>query len=360
MEDQTVATKPTKRLLSLDVMRGLDMFFLVVVGPILGTCQRIWGLPQWLTTQLRHVDWEGLTAWDLIMPMFIFMCGAAIPFALAKRLENGRATWGYWRYVLGRVALLWVLGMMVQGNLLSLNPNVISPFNNTLQAIAVGYLMAACVYLIPNRLIRYALPFLMAIGYGAILRLFGDYSLEGCIAIRIDQILLPMNRDGYSWVLTSLMFGVMTLCGMFCTTLLISKSTPVRKLLTLATVGMALLFGGLALGIWEPAIKRVYTVSFTSQAMGWCILILTLLYAVIDVCRFNRGWGLFLLYGRYALTAYLCGTLFWHALNVLSATLVHGVVYWWGDNAFYCSQTFVATLLLTGVLGVQMRLKQRG
>ena len=68
-----------QRLLSLDVMRGLDMFFLVVIGPILTTWQRIWGLPAWLNTQLRHVDWEGLTAWDLIMPWFIFMCGAAIP-----------------------------------------------------------------------------------------------------------------------------------------------------------------------------------------------------------------------------------------------------------------------------------------
>ena len=66
MDDSSVQVTRT-RLLSLDVMRGLDMFFLVVVGPVLGACERIWGVPAWLATQLRHVAWEGLTAWDLIM-----------------------------------------------------------------------------------------------------------------------------------------------------------------------------------------------------------------------------------------------------------------------------------------------------
>lgn len=348
--EMTAPPSRPQRLLSLDVMRGLDMFFLVVIGPILTTWQRIWGLPAWLNTQLRHVDWEGLTAWDLIMPWFIFMCGAAIPFALPKRLKNGRAGWNYWSHVLGRVSLLWLLGMIVQGNLLSLNPSMISPYNNTLQTIAAGYLIAALLLLIRNRTIRYLIPLLLAAVYGMTLALFGDYTPQGNIAVRIEQWLLPMNRDGYSWVLTTPMFGVMTLCGMFCTEVLRNKCSAARKIFSLLLLGIGLLFGGMLLGCWEPAIKRIYTVSFTFQALGWGVLMLTVLYFVIDVCRIKRGWGLLSLYGRRALTAYLCRTLFWHPLNVLAQTLTYGMTYWIGAKRYPLVQVSFATLLLTLLL----------
>jgi predicted acyltransferase len=120
METLKTVTPSQTRLMSLDVMRGLDMFFLVALGPLLSAWQRAWGLPSWLSSQLNHVDWAGLTAWDLIMPWFIFMCGAAIPFALPKQMVEGKAGWRYWRHVLVRVVTLWVLGMVVQGNLLQL------------------------------------------------------------------------------------------------------------------------------------------------------------------------------------------------------------------------------------------------
>ena len=349
MDDSSVQVTRT-RLLSLDVMRGLDMFFLVVVGPVLGACERIWGLPAWLATQLRHVAWEGLTAWDLIMPWFIFMCGAAIPFALPKRLVNGRPTWAYWSHVLGRVALLWVLGMVVQGNLLSFNPAIISPYNNTLQTIAAGYLIAAVLLLVRNRVVRYAIPLAMAAAYGLTLALLGDYTPAGNVAIRFETWILPMNRDGYSWVLTTPMFGVMTLCGMYCTEVLKEEGAALRKVLTLLGLGVALLGGGLVLELWEPAIKRIYTVSFTFQALGWGVLMLTLLYGLIDVCRLSRGWGLLTLFGRRALTAYLCGTLFWYTLNVLAQTLVHGTAHLVGNTLYPLIQTLTATILLTAIL----------
>ena len=75
---------------------------------------------------------------DIIMPLFIFMCGAAIPYALSRRLKNGQGE--FWRHVMARVVMLWVMGGCVQGNWLSFNLHSFSPFANTLQAIAIGYL----------------------------------------------------------------------------------------------------------------------------------------------------------------------------------------------------------------------------
>ena len=131
-----------ERLYSLDVLRGLDMILLVVVGPIIKAANQVWHFSPAFMGQFKH-GWEGFTLWDVIMPLFIFMCGAAVPFALGRRLVEGRAGAAFWRHVLFRVAMLWVLGMVIQGNLLSLDPAKFNPYSNTLQAIAAGYFAAA-------------------------------------------------------------------------------------------------------------------------------------------------------------------------------------------------------------------------
>ena len=127
----------SERLFSLDLLRGLDMILLVVIGPMFAAINTAWPLPDCVMGQFHH-NWGGFTLWDLIMPLFIFMCGSAVPFALEKRKTDGRAGLPYWRHVLARVAVLWILGMIAQGRLLSMDILLINPFNNTLQAIASG------------------------------------------------------------------------------------------------------------------------------------------------------------------------------------------------------------------------------
>ena len=87
------------RLFSLDLLRGCDMLFLVFLQPLLSTLDRLFkplghGLPDCVMGQLTH-NWGGFTAYDIIMPMFIFMCGAAIPFALGLTEHSAKAgrTW---------------------------------------------------------------------------------------------------------------------------------------------------------------------------------------------------------------------------------------------------------------------------
>ncbi len=347
---------PAQRLRSLDLLRGLDMLLLTVVGPLLWAAHRVWGLPQWVCGQLTHVAWEGLTLWDLIMPLFIFMCGAAVPFALPRRLREGRAGWAFWRHVLGRVALLWVLGMVTQGNLLSLDPNRIVFYNNTLQAIAAGYLIAALAILIPWQWVRVALPFVLAGTYGVILATYGDYTPAGNAAIQVEHWVFPSNHDGYGWTLTTLMFGAMTLCGMHCTLLLRSGLSAWRKVGALALLGVVLLGGGLLLGPWEPAVKRIFTVSFTAQAMGWGVLALAALYMLTDVLGWCRGPGIVTLFGQHALLAYLCHEAFFPVFRTAAGILVQGVPHWLGPKPQPFVQMVAATLLLIAVLLIRRRL----
>ena len=83
-------TGKSKRLLSLDVLRGLDMFLLTVIGPFVWALDKSFGLPKGVLAQFDHA-WGGFTLWDIIMPLFIFMSGAAVPFAMKGRLEDGHA-----------------------------------------------------------------------------------------------------------------------------------------------------------------------------------------------------------------------------------------------------------------------------
>ena len=111
-----------ERLFSLDLLWGLDMFLLVVIGRLIWTAQEVWDIPVEKLSQFEHA-YGGFTFWDIIMPLFLFMCGAAIPFALPKRLDaEGRPTAAFY------------------------------PYSNTLQTIAAGYVIAALALIIRRKL----------------------------------------------------------------------------------------------------------------------------------------------------------------------------------------------------------------
>ena len=376
--NQTIAkveNAASARLFSLDMLRGLDMLLLTVVGPLVRGFDASWKLPPAFMRQFQH-GWEGFTLWDVIMPLFIFMCGAAIPLALPRRLVGGRAGWPYWRHVLGRVALLWFCGMLVQGNFCSLDPLKINVFSNTLQSIAVGYLATAAVMLVPCRWTRVAITASLAAVYGLLIHFCGDYTPQGNFTVGFDRAvfswLLPANNRVfaylsdpqattiYTWVLPSMMFAFMTLCGFHATELLKSGLGEWRKAGALAAYGGALLAAGWILSIWVPVIKPIYTVSFTLQAMGWCVLALALLYVVTDVCRLRRGTWLVILFGQFALTAYLVSHQpFSPALRALANTLAQGMPRLFGETAQPFVVQIVSSVCLVFALVLRRALKAR-
>ena len=324
------------RLFSLDALRGLDMLFLCIGQPLVMAAARGWGFADSTAHPfMKHFShaWGGFGAYDLIMPLFIFMCGAAIPFALPKRLDaGGRPTASFWKHIAGRCALLWILGMACQGRLLTCDPSQFVYFSNTLESIAVGYVIAALVLLVRSRAVQIAVPFALALVYGLLLHFGGDYTPKGNFAMKVDMIfvnaLQPCGHDtgSYTWYLTSLMFGAMTLCGMNCTQVLKSGRTPWRKAATLGVLGAALWAGGLlleALGV--PCIKHIYTVSFTAQAMGASVLLLAALYAITDIWKFRRGLWIVTLYGQVALSAYVLGEIFRAIPNAASKAIFGGL-----------------------------------
>lgn len=345
-----------ERLFSLDVLRGLDMILLVVIGPLIMAADNAWHFSPAFMAQFHH-GWEGFTLWDIIMPLFIFMCGAAVPLALTRRLKEGVGV--FWRHVLGRVVLLWFLGLLVQGDLVSLNPRTFMPFSNTLQSIAVGYLAAAAVMCVPSRLFGVVVTVLLPIVYSACLAFGGDYTVSGNFAFKVDQwlyrIIFPADHEQlvhpyqYTWYLTSLMFAFMTLCGYQATLVLQTALTKRQKALSLFAYAAALLLVGFAVSPWIPVIKPIFTLSFTALAMGWCVLGLAILYVVNDVLLMRRGWGFVLFFGQCALTAYFVSHFFAPVLRSFSTLVLKGVLPHLGEE---CRPLAIRVVSIMGVICV--------
>src|SRR5689334_6337196 len=74
--------------------------------------------PAWIRYHFDHPRWEGFAAWDLIMPLFLFVVGVAMPFSIGRRIDEGAGRASIYLKMIRRVALLWILGMISQGNLL--------------------------------------------------------------------------------------------------------------------------------------------------------------------------------------------------------------------------------------------------
>ena len=332
------ADYPENRLFSLDLLRGIDMFYLAVLSTVLMPLFSALGASPAVKTFFCSHPWEGFTLYDLIMPLFIFMCGAAVPFALGRRMKDGRPLPGYWKHVWGRVALLWVLGMLAQGDLASLSIHRISPYNNTLQTIAVGYLAAAYVLTLRSRAVKIAIPVLLTAAYGLIVHFGGDYTKAGNVTqgfeLKILYAILPQDnaqtanivKYGYTWFLPSMMFPVITLAGAFSTTLLSRRDLGEwKRALGLAAMGAASLAAGWVLAFaGVKMVKHIFTVSFTLQAIGWSELALAALFVLTDIWKFRRGTGVLLLFGQFALTAYLCEAVFRGACNSVSERLFVG------------------------------------
>lgn len=338
-----------KRLHSLDILRGFDLFMLVAFCPLL---LRIPYDAPWfeaLKSQFNHVAWDGFAAWDLVMPLFMFMSGVTIPFALSRYRRSGvtPVEWTtLYKRIAKRIILLWTLGMIVQGQLLWLTPSNFKFFSNTLQAIAVGYLFSTIIFLKFSTRNRYIIAGALLLTYWTIMTFCGDFSTTGNFAEYIDRAVLGGYRDGatwgddgtaqfspyyhYTWIVSSLTFVVTVLSGVFAGDYL--KNSPHsgnRKSITLAICGIAMVALGWIWNLQMPVIKTIWTSSMVLVSSGYCFLLLALFYWVIDVKGLTQGVGWLRFYGVNSIVAYVLYNL--GIFNKISSSLLYGTKQYVGD-----------------------------
>lgn len=221
------------RLASLDILRGFDLFLLVFFQPVFVALARQLNLPflDEVLYQFDHEVWEGFRFWDLVMPLFLFMTGASMPFSLSKYKTASVDYWPVYRRILKRVILLFIFGMIVQGNLLGFDSKHIYFYSNTLQSIAVGYFIAAVIQLHFSFGWQIIITLLLLLAYWIPMTFLGDFTPAGNFAEQVDRWVLGRFRDGvfwnedgtwsfssqynYTWIWSSLTFGVTVMLGAF-------------------------------------------------------------------------------------------------------------------------------------------------
>ena len=139
----------TQRLMSVDALRGFDMFWIVGGDYLVRSLPAMHdsAVTRGLAAQMEHCGWAGFHFYDLIFPLFLFMIGVAIPYSLGKRLARDDSLKSIYGHVLTRVLVLIVLGMMVNGSLLSYDPKQFELTYSVLQMLALGYLVASLLFL---------------------------------------------------------------------------------------------------------------------------------------------------------------------------------------------------------------------
>ncbi|MBI82377.1 MAG: DUF5009 domain-containing protein, partial [Planctomycetaceae bacterium] len=261
-------------------------------------------------------DWIGFSAWDLVMPLFLFIVGVVMPFSFARRIERGERRAQLYEKLIRRTLLLFVLGMAAQGHLLDFKISTLHIFCNTLQAIAAGYLIAGVTMInLPvlgqamtcaTLLITYWLLMILVPvpGHGA-----GVIEPNANLALAVDEFVLGRFRDGtnYTWILTSMGFGATVLIGVLAGHGLRSGARPSTKLQGLVVTGLLCLATGWVWSEWIgfPMIKHIWTSSMALWAGGWSLLLLAFFYGLIDVVRIDRWAFPLVVIGTNAIAIYL-------------------------------------------------------
>jgi predicted acyltransferase len=329
----------TGRILSVDALRGFDMLWITGGATIFITLNDAVHshVTETLAANMEHVPWQGFHFLDIIMPLFLFVTGVSMPLSFKKRLQKPQGS-TLLVHILKRVVILWILGMIAQGNLLTYDWSKIAFFSNTLQAIAVGYLVSSLfilnltvfaqflwvvVLLIINFLVLYYIP-VPGIGHAVL-------EPQQNIALYVDKLLLGSHQDGtnYTWILTSIGFSVTVMTGVFASYILQGLISQSGKLKALFITGLVLVAGGLLLNPVQLIIKHVWTTSFTLFSSGLCFLLLALFYLVVDYWKYQRWAMFFIVVGSNSILAYMIADL--HCFSEIAEVFLSGTKRFLGE-----------------------------
>jgi heparan-alpha-glucosaminide N-acetyltransferase len=344
-----------KRILTIDIMRGLTLFLMLFVNDLY-----MRNVPWWLGHTEASFDGMGLADW--VFPGFLFMVGMAVPFAIQSRLKKGHSSGQVVQHILLRTVSLLVIGVLML-NTSRLNPEL-SGISKNLWAI----LMYISVFLIWNmyqNVPRSAVMVLRGLGFAGILALviiFRSGTLEnpgwlitgwwgilgligwGYFATSLVYLAAKENllKTGLFWFLF-LALNIFSQLGMLSFLnflqpvfgVLISGNTPLlvvsglffslilrktgseqwKKFIITGTLfGVLMLVAGFVLRNWFIISKMKATPSWGLICTGISILLFVLLFLILDVWRKTRWSEVFKPAGQNSLTTYLAPDIIYYTV----------------------------------------------
>ncbi len=309
----------TQRLMSIDALRGLDMFFIVGMEEVFEALSKMFPMTPSLNDRLQHAPWAGFHFYDLIFPLFTFIMGTSLVFSLSKSLASeGQGAISL--KILKRTVLLFLLGVLVYDGIARGIHHL--RILGVLQRLALCYCGAglAFVWLKPRGKRHYRLLMLVVallVGYWAMLTFIpvpgfgaGDFREGHNLTNWLDKTYLPLRKwDGDhdpEGILSTLPAMASCLLGVFAGLLLKNPAVePRKKVRLLLAWGAAGVVAGLLWHLQFPIIKKIWTSSFVLFTAGLSSLLLGLFYYVIDL-KNHRDWCRpFVWIGMNSITIYL-------------------------------------------------------
>ena len=305
------------RLLSIDVVRGITIAFMIMVNNNGGS--GAWGF-------MNHAEWNGLTATDLVFPTFVFVMGMSVVFAIEARLARGATQGQLLRHTLQRAAILVVLGVIV--NSFPFFETEHMRFYGVLQRIAVCYLAVSVLYLWNKHVLPIAAALVIALaGYWVLLRWV---PIPGAGMPGRDVPFLDVTQNLVSWLdrqlfpyhlyrdapdhnvrdpeglLSDLPAIGTALMGMLTGIWLRTRHTIPVKARGLAAAAATSLALGYLWAPWFPLNKNMWTSSYVLVAAGYSLALVALVYWAVE----QKGWRtgstwIWLVFGSNAIAAYM-------------------------------------------------------
>ena len=284
-----------QRLLSIDVLRGLTLAFMIIVNDQMSSQA---------FHPLQHALWNGFTPTDLVFPTFLLLIGLSTVLSTASRLARGASRQELFLHTLRRAAILIFLGFVV--NNFPLFHMATARYYGVLPRIGICYLVVASLYLIsPGWRDKVVIAILCLVSYWALMRFV---SVPGYGVPTHDVIINHPDGDLTAWLdrqifspahlyertrdpegLLSTIPSVATaLFGMLAGLWLRTRNSTGRKAAMLALTGAIFLGVALAWNPFFPINKKLWTSSFSLFAGGWSLLLLAASIYVIDMLRIGR------------------------------------------------------------------------
>ena len=305
------------RLISLDVVRGITIAFMILVNN--------GGSGKYSYSQLEHSAWNGWTLTDLVFPSFLFMAGVSIVLSTESRLARGESKATLRLHVLKRSIILFLFGLVV--NSFPLFHLSTLRYYGVLQRIAICFFFASLLYLWNNKAwVTATVAVVALLGYWILMRWV---PIPGIGVPTVNVPLLDPNQNWVAWLDRKLLMGhlyegvrdpeglLSDIPAMGTILFGVLAGKWLRQPITLGKKAAGLLgasVAGLVLGniwnIWFPINKKLWTSSYVLFAAGCTLLLMAICFYAVEIKQWTRGWTYpWLVFGSNAISAYIISEL---------------------------------------------------
>ncbi len=298
-------TAPNRRLLSLDILRGITVAGMIAVNNAGGRQSYDY---------LRHSAWNGLTPCDLVFPFFLFIMGVSTYIALNK--FGFRPSAGVNRKIIRRTLLILIIGWLlhwfdhiIDGEFLVFGHLRLT---GVLTRIAICYCIVSFMALHFSRRTLVKTTAILLAAYTALLCLSNGYAPDDTNFIcKFDRAILgenhlysksPIDPEGLASTISAIAH---TLIGFCFGHTVFSKRPIADKVIRIFAAGFILTAGGYLLTEWLPLNKRIWSPTFVLVTCGLASSLLATLIYVIDMSGYRRWCRFFEIFGVNPLFLYV-------------------------------------------------------